>query len=185
MILVDYILMVIVLLVAIIGSCLGFGRVLKWITDGIIGFMISIVQCYFLFGLVINFQFIGNFMTLITNGLESASNPFCNFLLMIRIEMIVVAVILFVIVTIIRKLITKIIANVTETDHIAFKIINKSLGAVMGIVIVAVVGLITLQIISVIKDSSSLSFLEGSFFQLDQIYANNPLLLIISKFIRG
>ena len=185
MILAAYILIAIVILFAVIGGWIGFGKTLKWITGGIIGFILFILQCYVLFGFVIHFKFVGNFMTSITNGLESAANPFCNFLLMIHIEMVVVAVILFILVTIIRKLITKIIANVTETDHIAFKIINKSLGAVMGVVVVAVVGLIALQIISVIKDSSSLSFLEGSFFQLDQLYANNPLLLIISKFIRG
>ncbi len=186
MILADYILILVVLVVALVGVLLGFGKGLKIITKGIVGILISIVNCYFLFGMVIHIGFVESFMSLIVNGLTNASNWFCNFLLLIRIEMATVAVILFAIVSAIRKIIVTIIANIAESDHAVCRVINKSLGALLSVAAFVVVALIAMQIVVAIQHESSAlyTFFKGSFFHLDQIYLNNPLLEVIHKFVR-
>ncbi|MCM1130180.1 MAG: hypothetical protein NC310_01175 [Roseburia sp.] len=186
MILADYILILVVLGVALVGVLLGFGKGIKILTKGIIGILISIVNCYFLFGMVIHIGFVKDFMNIIVNGLTNASNWFCNFLLLIRIEMVTVAVLLFAVVMIIRKIIIAIIANIVESDHVVFRVINKSLGALLSVVAFVIVALIVLQIVVAVQhDSGALySFFKGSFFHLDEIYLHNPLLEVFDKFVR-
>ncbi len=187
MILADYLIIFIVLVVSLIGVLVGFGRGLRILTKGIIGILISIINCYFLFGLIIHIGFVENFMNVIVNGLTNASNWFCDFLLLIRIEIITVAVILFILVTIIRKIVVSIISSIAESDHKVFKIINKSLGALLSVVAFIIIALIVMQIILVIQEEGSpiYTFFKGSFFHLDEIYLNNPLSLIIEKIMRG
>ena len=186
MILADYILILVVLGVALVGVLLGFGKGIKILTKGIIGILISIVNCYFLFGMIIHIGFVESFMNLIVSGLTNASNWFCNFLLLIHIEMATVAVILFAIVMVIRKIVVAIIANIAESDHAVFRVINKSLGALLSVVAFVIVALIVMQIVVAVQyeNSALYSFFKGSFFHLDEIYLNNPLLEVIHKLTR-
>lgn len=186
MILADYIMIFIILGMGITGFLIGFGRGIKILTGGIVGIIISIINCYFLFGLVSHIKFVESFMQIIVNGCMNASNWFCDFLLLIRIEMIVVSVLLFIIVTVIRKIMVHILANIVETDHMVIKTINKSLGAVLGVVSFIVVALIIMQVTLMIKGDGSLlmNYFKGSFFHLDEIYMNNPLEVIIKNFLR-
>lgn len=186
MITTDCIMIGLIVIVGALGALLGFGKGIKILTGGIVGILISIVNCYFLFGLISNLGFVKSFMNLIVEGLTNANHFFCDFLLTIRIEMITVAVILFILVTLVRKIIVAVIANIAEADHKVFKVINKVLGTLLSIAAFVIVFLIVLQIgymISGANGSFAVCF-KNSFFRLDEVYLHNPLSSIFERFIR-
>lgn len=180
MIVADYIILILILGMALVGVLIGFGKSLKLLTKGIVGILISIVNCYFLFGLVIHIGFVEAFMNLIIQGLRNASNWFCDFLLFIHIEMITVGVLLFILIMVVKKIIVVLISKAVESDHIILKVINKTLGAFLGVAVVVIVGLIVMQITYAIK-GTEIAFLQNSFFGLDKIYLNNPMAKIIDR----
>ncbi len=182
MILADYIILSLVIGMGLVGLFLGFGRSLRILTKGIIGILISIVNCYFLFGLVVHIGFVETFMNFIVQSLKNNSNWFCDFLVLIHIEMITVGVILFFLITIVKKIIVMLISKATESENTVLKVINKTLGAVLGVVVFIIVGLIVMQITYAIK-GTELTFLQNSFFGLDKIYLNNPMVEIIDRIV--
>ncbi len=184
MIVADYIILFLILGMALLGILLGFGKSLKLLTKGIIGILISIVNCYFLFGLVVHIGFVEAFMNVIVEGLRNASNWFCDFLLLIHIEMITIGVLLFILVMIVKKIIVVLISKAVESDHIVLKVINKTLGALLGVAVVVIVGLIVMQITYAMK-GTEVSFLQNSFLGLDKIYLNNPMAKIIDRLKEG
>lgn len=180
MILADYIAIGLVLLFGTIGTIVGFGKGLKFFTKGIIGILISVVVCYFLLGIVLNFGFVQKLTLRFVDYLGCKDNAFCKFLLTIRIEIIAVAVALFVLVQILRKLIVLLIAKVMETDNAIIKVINKTFGAVLSIAILIGLALIVMQITYFVIGERGSVWFEGSFFRLDVVYLNNPLTSIIN-----
>ncbi len=179
MILVDYIAIGLVLLFGTIGTIVGFGKGLKFFTKGIVGILISVIVCYFLLGIVLNFGFVQKLTLRFVDYLGSEDNAFCKFLLTVRIEIIAVAVALFVLVQILRKLIVLLIVKVMETDNAIIKVINKTLGAVLNVAILIVLALIVMQITYFAIGEQGSVWFEGSFFRLDVVYLNNPLTSII------
>lgn len=76
MITTDYIMIGLIVIVGALGALLGFGKGIKILTGGIVGILTSIVNCYFLFGLISNLGFIKDFMNVIVEGLTNANHFF-------------------------------------------------------------------------------------------------------------
>ena len=56
MLIADWVALGLILLFAVLGLLLGFGRGLRFFTKGIFGFIISVIFCYFLGGLIIKLR---------------------------------------------------------------------------------------------------------------------------------
>jgi hypothetical protein len=180
MLTVDYVAIGSVLLFGFIGAWLGFGKGLKVLTKGIGGVAISVVICYFLFGMVTSLSFIQDLMKSLTDFLNTEGNTFCTLLVNIRIDIIAVAALLFVLVQIIRKMIVSVISTGLESDNVFVKAINKTLGVVLAVAVLIVLCLIVMQISSLLagENGEIYSITQGSFFRLDYVYRNNPLVSI-------
>lgn len=187
MILADWIILALLLVFALLGMLLGFGKGLKIFTGGIFGIAISIFVCYAVGGLIINIGFIQQALISMRTALAEKDNGFCNFLLTIHIDIIVYYVALFIIVQILRIIIVRIIASVAEINNIVLIIFNKTLGVILFVGVLTLVTLFVFQIIYAISGGVESSFytstLSGSKIKLDWLYANNPLITLI-KVIR-
>ena len=162
------------------GALLGFGRSLKVFTKGIFGFVVSLVVCYFIYGIVLDWKVVGDLLEKFHNFLVKKNNFFCDLLITIRIDMIAFYAGLFIIVTLIRVFLVNLICELMSSENKAVRVVNKILGAIFFTFMVCVVALIVFQILS--GSSSFGAKLEGSFFKLDKIFKNNPLKSIIEGF---
>ena len=180
MAIIDYVFIGGVLLFALIGLGLGFGKQLSLLTRGILGLIISVFVCYLIFGLVYNIPFVQSLLEKFKQVLASSDKPVVSFLLKIRIDIIAYAVALFILVTLARILVVYIIKNVMEIESTPMKIVNKTLGLVLGVAVFFALGIIALQVIFLIygTEGGVWQAMEGSFFKLDYVYTHNPLTLI-------
>ena len=184
---VDWIALGIVLLVALIGLMLGFGKCLKIFTSGIVGVIISVVVTYFLIGIVGSWGFVQNLLGMFTQALADNGSSFCIFLMNIGIESIVLAVALFLIVQLVRVLIVNIIKGIVETDNVVIKLINKGLGLIFSLAFFIMVALIVFQIIHLIGGETAANFREylmGA-LHLDYVFDNNPMNVIANMWVGG
>jgi hypothetical protein len=188
MILADFIAIGAVLLFTLIGAGIGFGRYLDILTRGIIGKIISVIVCYFLFGIVLDWGFVQDLLSKFVGYLQSNDNFICNILLKIRIDLIVFAIVLFIVVQILRKIATALVCNIFEIDFFAIRLVNKLLGVVLSLATLVILALIVLQLLTyggaetVQNITNSLS---GSAFGLDKLFVENPLNSILHSINLG
>ena len=177
MIFADLILILLIVASVLLGAIFGFGKGLKWFTSGIFGKIISIVVCYFLFGVVLNWGISQALLSKFIAALEANGSGFCNFLLSIRIDLIVFAVALFIVVQILRVIVVSIIRRVMEIKNKGVIVINKVLGIVLFAAFAAMAGLIVFQVIAWISGAEGPVYqsLQGSAFGLDYVFSHNPL----------
>ena len=174
----DWIAIAAVAGICALGAFLGFGKGLKFVTDGIFGIIISVFICYCIGGIVLEFDFVQEILNKLTGALTD-KNGFCDFLLKIHIDIILYYIVLFIIVQLVRILIVLILKNIIESNNAVFKIINRVLGAILLLAVAALLVLLVFQIIHWIGGSTAAGFrlkLEGSFFKLDKLFESNPLL---------
>ena len=177
MITADVIFLITIVFCFVGGSALGFGRWLKILSGGTIGKIISVIICYFLFGIILDWYFVRAFMQKITASLQEDGSWICKVLLAIRLDMIVFAAVLFVVVQILRKFIVYLIANVMQIDNKAISVANRILGVILLTVFAAIVMLIVFQVVAWVMgtDGGFYQGLQGSVFGLDKIFTDNPL----------
>lgn len=180
MILADWIVIALIAFFCLLGILFGFGKGLKFFTQGIFGVFIAVIVCYTLGGVIYYLSFVQALLDKLIVVMEGAG-AFGSFLITIHIELIAYYVVLFILVLVVRLIIVLIVKNVVESNNVVMKIINKSLGMVFFVCVLAVLALIVFQIIAAIGGTTSENFLkslEGSFFRLDVIFEHNPLLKI-------
>ena len=137
----------------------------------------SVIICYFLFGIVLNWYFVRALMQKITDALQQDGSWICKVLLTIRLDLIVFAAVLFVVVQILRKLVVHIIATVMQADNKAISVFNRFLGVVLLTVFVAILTLVVFQVVAWVMGTEGGFYqnLQGSKLGLDTIFTNNPL----------
>ena len=180
----DYIAIIVVLAAIVLGSLFGFGKLLKFFTGGIIGFLISVVVTYFFIGVVASWGFVQDIMAKIVGAMQNANNGFVNFLLKIGIERVILGVMLFIAVQILRILIVNIIKGIMEIDNPVLRVINRVGGALLMLAVVVMLTLLAFHIIALIGGGSEESVkqaLSGSVFKFDWVYEHNPLQYIIKQ----
>ncbi len=177
MLTVDWIVLGVFIVGALLGMFLGFGKLLKFFTGGIVGFLISIVVVYFCLGMVSSWGFVQELMAKLHEALVAAENDFVTFLMDIGIEKIILAVALFIIVQIIRVIIVGIIKSITEIDNPVMKALNKFFGLVLMLAAICAIALIVFQIVYAIGGETAENFKQAitGTFRLEWVYENNPL----------
>lgn len=178
MLLADWIVVAVIAAAILLGLIAGFAGGLRFFTGGIFGVIISIVVCYFLYGVVANWTFVNDLLVKLLATITSGNNAFTDFLASIHVEVIILCVVMFVVVQIVRIIIVKVIAGIMEINNPVFKVINKLLGMVLMVAVAFMVGLIVFQIIYWIGGETAQQVsdaLKNSVFKLDWLYENNPL----------
>lgn len=181
----DWIVIGVILLGLLFGALIGFGRLLKIFTGGIIGVIISVVVTYFCLGVVSSWGFVQDLMAKLIGAMQSSENAFVGFLLKIGIEKIILAVGLFIVIQIIRIIIVSIIKGVVESDNVVCKVINKIGGAIFFTAIICMVALIVFHVVDLIGGATEENFrasLSGV-FKLDWVFDNNPLRYIVERVV--
>ena len=130
-----------VLIVALIGAGLGFGRFLSFLSRGVVGKIISIVVCYFIFGIVLDWPIVKNLLTTFVEFMQAQDNFFCNLLLKIRIDLIAFAIVLFFAVQLLKKVLTALVRWLFEIDFFAIRIVNKVFGVILAVLFLVIVTL--------------------------------------------
>lgn len=180
MILADWIFIGLIAFFCLLGILLGFGKGLKFFTTGIFGIFIAVIICYALGGAIYNVSFVQSTLENLVTYVKSAG-AVGEFLILIRIDLIAYYIVLFILVLIVRLIIVVIVKNIVEANNVLMIVINKVLGMVFFVGVLLVLGLVVFQIIAAIGGTVSENLyasLKGSFFKLDTIFENNPLLLI-------
>lgn len=177
MLVVDYVAIGIVALGLLSGYVVGFGKTLRLISEGILGFFISLLICWFTFGIVLSWGFVQDLLTKFVTFLQEKDSWICNILLSIRIDMILLATILIAIIQIIRIIIVKFINAVFEADNSGSRFFNKLFGMILMLAFFVAIVLIIFQVAFMISGNSGaiFDFVNGSTFKVDYLYSNNPL----------
>lgn len=173
----DWIALGVIVVAALIGLLLGFGKCLKFFTGGVVGFAISLVVVYFFLGVVSGWTFVRELMAKLNEALVNANNGFVDFLIKIGIEKIILAICMFIIVQIARIIIVAIIKNVVESNNRVMRVINKLFGMLLMLAVVVMITLIMFQIVYWVGGSSKDSlynYLTGA-FRLEWVFEHNPL----------
>ena len=183
--LVDWIFIGIALISLVLGALLGFGKLLKIFTGGIIGVLISIVVTYFLLGIVASWPFVQDLLGKLVGAIQNGNNGFTNFLIKIGIEKIILAVGIFIIVQIARVIIVHIIKSIVEIDNKVVKVINRVGGAIFFLAIAAALTLIVFHIVNWVGGESAENFRNGlnGVLRIQWVYDNNPLMYIVHQII--
>ena len=188
MITADYIAIGTLLVFILLGFTVGFGKGLKFFTSGTFGKILSVVACYFLFGVVLAIPLVQSLLDRFITFLRGKENWFFNVLITIRIDLIVLGVALFAAVQIARMIIVAIIGGIMGINNPFIKFINRMLGIVLFLCVLAVITLIFFQAVKWIggeTDASVRQAISGSVVKLDFIYDNNPLLYMVESIKAG
>lgn len=182
---IDFIAFGTVVAAALCGMAVGFGKGLNIFAKGVLGRVVSVIVCYFLFSLVLNIPFVQSLLTKFTDYLAAQDNFLCNLLLKIRIDLIVYAIGLFVLVEIAKAIVFKIVGGVFEIKSTPVIVVNKSLGVIFFLILIAILWLVVTQILAWTTgvDGSVYQFMQGSAFKLDVLFANNPLNVFFEKIL--
>lgn len=183
----DWIALGVILVAAIIGLLLGFGKCLKLFTGGIVGIIISLVVTYFLMGIVSSWGFVKDIMAAFDQALVDNGSGFCNFLNSIGIESIVLAIALFIIVQLLRIFIVNIIKGISESDNTVVRVINKVFGMIFSLAFFFMLVLLIFQIIYMIGGDTAANFsssLSGK-LNIGWLFEHNPLRDIADIWLNG
>ena len=183
---VDWVAIGVVLLALAIGSLLGFGKLLKIFTGGVVGIVISIVVTYFLFGIVSSWGFVQDLMAKLLTAMENANNGFVDFLIKIGTEKIILAIVMVLIIQAIRVILVNIIKGISEVDNKVIRVFNRILGAIFMLAVAIMIWLIVFQIMHLIGGATTEDIraqISGSVFRLDWVFDNNPLIWIVKRVV--
>lgn len=177
----DLITLAVILLTAGLGAVFGFGKGLKFFSHGWIGRIVSVIICYFIFGMVLKIPFVEEKMTEFVAKLDE-SKWYLKILKYVRIDMILFAVLLFFAVQLLKKLAIAIVEHIFEIDTPVMRIINKVLGVAIYLFLLLLLVLIVFQIAYYIAGEGAIyNAIKGSLFGLDKLYLDNPLNKVIES----
>ena len=157
------------LIFALIGIIVGFGRGLKFFTKGIFGVIIGIIVTYFVYGIVMSWEFVQQIMTKFSSVLPD------TFRVNVWVPSVVAAIVLFLIIQIIRIIIVSIIKHVAEAKNPVMKTINKVFGLILFAGIFIFLFLLVFQIGAWANITSLEAEIVKSKIGLNWLYEHNPL----------
>lgn len=178
----DLITLGVIMLTALIGAISGFGNGLKFFARGWLGRIISIIICYFLFGLVLKIPFVQDLLQKFVATLDG-EKWYLKILKYVRIDMIVFAVVLFFAVQLVKKLVVALINGLFSINTPFIRVLNKLLGVFIYLFLLLLLVLIVFQIAYLIDgaDGAIYQKTQGSLFGLDKLYLDNPLNKVIES----
>ena len=178
MLTVDIVIILLAAAAFIFGFFAGFGKILEMIVDGIIGKIAAIFIAYFSFGVVLDLGFVRTLMNEFINFLDEKN---WKILLVFRVDLILLAVVLYFVVRLVQKLLTSIIVSVAEADAGIIRFVNKTFGVVLAVGLLALIVLTVFQIIAFVNgiDGTAFTALNDSKIGLDYLFEHNPLNALI------
>ena len=178
----DLITLGVIMLTALIGAISGFGNGLKFFARGWLGRIISIIICYFLFGLVLKIPFVQDLLQKFVATLDG-EKWYLKILTYVRIDMIVFAVVLFFAVQLVKKLVVSLINGLFSINTPFIRVLNKLLGVFIYLFLLLLLVLIVFQIAYLIDGANGAIYQKthGSLFGLDKLYLDNPLNKVIES----
>lgn len=168
----------------LLGYVIGFGRLLKFFTGGIIGVLISIIVCFMFGGIIAQIPFISE---LIIKGNAFFAEK-SDFLAKIYLATILYYIALFIVVQVVRVIVVKLIAAIFDPKNKqgainkARSVVNRMFGLLLfGAAYVFLVYLV-LAVLALLTDMPSVQqFLataqeKNTFIYM--LYTHNPINLV-------
>ena len=162
MVLADWIAIGIVVVFIALGALIGFGSGLKFFTSGIFGIIIVVGTVFLEVG------FVRDLLDKLAACWENV-----DFLVKIRLDVVIYYIILFVVVQLLRIIIVMIIKHVTQSKNVIIRIINRTLGAVLFLALGVLLAFLALKIIGWVGGDTAMNLydsLTGSAFKLDVLF---------------
>ena len=172
----DSITIIVAVLLAVLGLCLGFGRTLRFFAKGLFGVVISVFVCATFGGMIAGISAVAEWIS----GLNARLGEAWGFLETIRFATVVYYILLFLAVQIVRIIVVKCVVRIFSSQALPVRILNRALGAALAVAAVLLLLLLVFALFRVFEDTAFvqdiLSQMEGSF--LASLYANNPVKFI-------
>lgn len=186
MVIADWVAIALVVCTCVLGALVGFGKGLKFFTDGIFGIIVSVFICYCLGGFIMSLPFVRDLLNKITESMTD-KNAFLTWLLKIHIEVVIYYILLFIVVQLIRIPVVLLVKFVLEINNPVFKIINRILGALLFLAVMTLIVLFVFQIVYWVQGATDgygmYGKLQGSVFKLDGLYVKNPLVSLPDRIL--
>lgn len=175
----DWIFLGVMLIVIMLGSVLGFGKVFSWfVLNKIVRMLLAVFVCYTFGGMILGISVVNRMLT------ELASYwSHIDFLTKIHLEIFIYYIVLFLITLIIISILAKLIRGLSEASYRPVKVINKLFGAIAFAALALAIMLLAFHIITWIGGDTSKNFLN--MLQTDAgailrpLYENNPMTKLI------
>lgn len=151
-----------------LGALIGFGKGLKFFTSGIFGFIIGVVICALVGTVFLDVPFVADLLAKLRESWAGI-----EFLDKVHMDVIIYYVIMFVVVQLLRIILVLIIKAIFESDNIVIKIVNRTLGAVLFLIIGVCIALLALKIVGWVGGDTAKDLynsLGGSAFRLDELF---------------
>ncbi|MCL2631011.1 MAG: CvpA family protein [Firmicutes bacterium] len=178
----DIVVLCIVILAALLGYIIGFGKTLKWFTGGIVGIIISIAACVMLGGAVQSLEFVKEFINSVNASASDFWNPLGYFAGYVAYYLI-----MFLVVQILRMIIIRIVKKVFESENTVMKTVNRILGTVFMAGFVIALILVFFAIVEAVSGTAfgenMLERIKGSV--MEKIFNNNPITFLVAKIASG
>ena len=173
------------ILAVVVGLFFGFGKVLEVVAKGLVGKIVAVFITYTIFGLVLELSFVQSALLTLTTFLGE-KGAIGKVLLATRIELVVLAVVLYFAVRFVLKLMVELVSAIMSADNKIMIFINKTLGVALSLAFVTIIVLLVFQILFLTTGTSGAVYqaLSQTFLKLDKLYVNNPLNAIVDSFIR-
>lgn len=166
----------------LLGFLLGFGRTLKFVTGGIVGFVCSIIFCVMFGGIIANIGFVAE---LIDKG-NAYFGSIAEILAKLNVATWIYYVVLFLVVQIVRIIIVKLIGRIFTPKDKDSKLygVRNAVNRVLGMLLLGAAFVLTVYLVMAVMAlltdvesvGTALKEMEesgNSFFYL--MYSNNPI----------
>ena len=179
----DWIFLGALLIVAILGSVLGFGKVFSlFVLNKFVRILAAIFVCYTFGGMILSIPFINQLL------IDLAANwAHIEFLTKIHLEIVIYYIALFIITMLIILILSRIVRGVSESRFTPIRVLNKVCGAMLFVAFAMALMLLVFHIISWIGGQTAESVLSA--LQMDAnaivrpLYENNPMTQWVSTLI--
>lgn len=167
----------------LLGVCLGCGKMLRILVDHFPGKILASLITYVLFGVVLSTGFAQQFTNKVIELVAGKDGFIGKVFLVLRLDLILLAVGLFLLVRLLLKLLAAVLASALEADVTVLRIVNRTAGLLLAFGFFMLLVLIAFQILNWVQGASEASvyaeMIQGSVFKLDRLYLNNPMNSVI------
>ncbi len=181
---IDYIVLGILILSILIGLIFGLSKRIRKSSFGIVSILFALITTYSIVCVLLTIPQITNLLDSINVRMLEVGNPFLDFLVSIKINLIVLMFVILIIVLLVKHFIVNRISDLLELDNKFSKILNRVLGVIYSVLFSAVIVLIVFQIVFLVKGTSGALYdnIQGSVFKMDYVYENNPIVNVFRYF---
>ncbi len=181
---IDYIVFGILIISILIGLIFGLSKRIRKSSFGIVSILLALITTYSIVCVLLTIPQFKSFLDGINIRMLEKNNPFLDFLVNIKVNLIILMLIVLVLVLLVKRFVLNRISDLLELDNKVSKILNRVLGVIYSVVLSAAVILIVFQIIFLVKGTSGTIYdsIQGSVFKMDYVYENNPIVNVFNYF---